>query len=110
MSNRRVKSLEYDDDDLEYDDLEEEYEEEGDLTAEDKEQLRVGTIEVRKVLGPGYQVSDKEIQDSLWNYYYDIQKTVNHIKSEFYRADIVQSLTSIRQAKVQSESCESNKS
>lgn len=85
MSNRRVKSLDYDDDDFDYDEEEEEeYEEQSELTPEDKEQLRIGTVEVRKVLGPGYQLNNKEIQDSLWNYYYDVQKTVNHLKSEHH--------------------------
>lgn len=82
MSNRRVKSLGYDDDDLEdveegYDDFDEGQDE---ISAEDKEQLRLGTIEVRKALGPAYQVSDGDIQDSLWNFYYDVGKTVAQIK------------------------------
>lgn len=75
----------YDDDDLEYD--EDEYEEQYDqgqeeVSPEDKEQLRLGTIEVRKILGTAYQASDTEIQDALWNYYYDIGKTVTFIKSK----------------------------
>lgn len=84
MSNRRVKSLDYDDDDFDYDeDLEEDYDGgQEEVSAEDKEQLRLGTIEVRKVLGDGYQATDAEIQDALWNYYYDIAKTVTFIKSE----------------------------
>lgn len=84
MSNRRVKSLDYDDDDLDYDEgFEEEYDGgQEEVSAEDKEQLRLGTIEVRKVLGSGYQATDAEIQDALWNYYYDIAKTVTFIKSE----------------------------
>lgn len=84
MSNRRVKSLDYDDDDLDYDnDYDEEYDQgQEDISPEDKEQLRLGTIEVRKVLGAAYQVSDTEIQDALWNYYYDVSKTVALIKSE----------------------------
>lgn len=82
MSTRRVKSVGYDDDDIDdyYDDNYDGEQEE--LSAEDQEQLRVGTIEVRKALGPVYQASDKEIQDSLWNTYYDVGKTVNFIKSK----------------------------
>lgn len=84
MSNRRVKSLDYDDDDLEYDDDEyaEPYDQgQEEVSPEDKEQLRLGTIEVRKILGGAYQPTDTEIQDALWNYYYDIGKTVTFIKS-----------------------------
>lgn len=81
MSNRRVKALEYDDDDLGYDDYDEEGQQD-ELSNEDKEQLRLGTIEVRKQLGPAYDmfVGDSEIQDALWNYYYDIGKSVAYIK------------------------------
>lgn len=82
MSTRRVKTLAYDDDDLEYSD---EYDEVDDgqeeLSPEDKEQLRLGTIEVRKVLGPAYRINETEIHDSLWNFYYDVTKTVNQLKS-----------------------------
>lgn len=83
MSNRRVKSLATEDDGFDYDDYddeEEQYAEEEELSPEDQEQLRLGTIEVRKSLGPGYTVTDKEIQDGLWNYYYDVAKTVALIK------------------------------
>lgn len=81
MSNRRVKSLGYDDDDLDYEDEYDEYEDgQDELSEEDKEQLRLGTLEVRKSLGPAYQVNDSAIHDALWNYYYDIEKTVAHIK------------------------------
>lgn len=81
MSNRRVKSLEYEDDDLDYDDYDED-EQQDELSSEDKEQLRLGTIEVRKQLGPAFDmfVGDTEIQDALWNYYYDISKSVAFIK------------------------------
>lgn len=84
MSNRRVKNVGYDDGDLDYDD---DYEEEFDggqeeVSAEDKEQLRLGTIEVRKSLDPACQATDQEIQDKLWDTYYDIGKTVSYIKSK----------------------------
>ena len=45
------------------------------------EQLRDGTARVRNVLGPDVAVSDREIQDSLWHYYYDVEKTVMYILS-----------------------------
>ncbi|KAI9873272.1 MAG: Hsp70 suppressor, GTPase facilitates ribosomal subunit dissociation [Pleopsidium flavum] len=55
---------------------------EEDLSAEDKEQLRDGTIKVRDALGSDIVVTDKEIQDSLWHYYYDIGKTITWILSK----------------------------
>ena len=81
MSTRRVKTLDYNDDDLEYD--EDDYDDgegQDEVSPEDRESLRLGTIEVKKMLGPAYQISDTEIQDALWNFYYDTTKTVNLLK------------------------------
>ena len=90
MSKHRIKSMAVDDDEL-FDD--EDYDndfgsEAGDgdgdgdgLTEHDREQLRMGTIEVRKQLGPEFDVTDNDIQESLWHYYYDIAKTVTYLKS-----------------------------
>ncbi|KAG9246850.1 P-loop containing nucleoside triphosphate hydrolase protein [Calycina marina] len=78
--HRLVKNLDLDNelDDFEggkdYDDTEEE------ISEADKEHLRAGTLEVKEMLGDAAnQVSEKEIQDSLWHYYYDIEKTVNYL-------------------------------
>jgi len=46
------------------------------------EHLRRGTVDVRKTLGPDFPVSDQDIEDSLYYYYYDIQKTVNYLLSK----------------------------
>lgn len=43
------------------------------------EQLRQSTITVREELPPRNQITDKQIQDSLWYYYYDIEKTVKYL-------------------------------
>ena len=80
MSHKRIKNIVLDDD---YDSYEEDYCGAGDsLTPEDKEQLRIGTTAVRKALDSNNAVTDEEIQDSLWHYYYDIDKTVTYLKSE----------------------------
>ncbi len=44
--------------------------------------MRDGTVKVREALGPDIVVTDKEIQDSLWHYYYDVGKTVTWLLSE----------------------------
>jgi len=88
MSNRRVKSLALDDDDYDdYDDYDA-YDEEGDqntagdeLSAEDKDQMRQGTAKVRQALGPKVPVTDNDIQEALWHYYYDVGKSVTYLKS-----------------------------
>lgn len=50
--------------------------------------MRLGTAEVREVLGPEVSITDKEIEDSLWHYYYDIDKTVNYLLSTTYQTII----------------------
>lgn len=79
MSNRRVKSLDYDEDD--FDEYEEEYDDGGELSAEDQEKMRIGTAKVKEALGNDYSLPDSEIQDALWNYYYDVGKSVSYLKS-----------------------------
>ena len=76
MSYRRVKSIAYEDDD--YDDYDD-----GDdvMTDHDREQLTAGTRKVREALDTTFPASDKEIQDALWEYYYDVGKSVTYLKS-----------------------------
>ena len=66
------------------------------LSPEDKEQMRQGTIKVRASLGPSDTVTDKAIQDALWNYYYDVAKSVAYLKSKQSQTDssLKQRLTS----------------
>ncbi|KAL8995476.1 MAG: hypothetical protein Q9188_006795 [Gyalolechia gomerana] len=52
---------------------------EDDFDGADEPRLQKGLIEVRAVLGPTVLVSDKDIEDSLWHYYYDVEKTVNYL-------------------------------
>ncbi|RMZ84573.1 hypothetical protein DV737_g1244, partial [Chaetothyriales sp. CBS 132003] len=52
------------------------------MTDEDRRQLRLGTAKVRQSLGPAYShVPTKDIEDALWNYYYDVNKSVAYLKS-----------------------------
>ncbi|KAI5209856.1 hypothetical protein E4T39_00593 [Aureobasidium subglaciale] len=95
MAHRRVKEIDYDDDEYEYYSGEEEYGYEGEenvapeaaeeeLSAEDKEQLRIGTESVREALGDDFgSVTDAAIQEALWHYYYDVAKSVTYLKSIF---------------------------
>ena len=72
MSRHRVKSLEADIDDDDVDDYDGGY--------EDDSQMQESLAKARAVLGPEF--TDTEIQDSLWHYYYDVEKTVNYLLSE----------------------------
>jgi hypothetical protein len=48
------------------------------------EQLRIGTIKAREALNSDMDVSDAQIQESLWHYFYDVGKTVTYLKSEVH--------------------------
>lgn len=83
MSNRRVKSFAVEDDYDDYDNYDDEYEGGDDeVTEEDKEQLRQGTIKVRAALGPSLSIADKEVHEALWHYYYDVAKSVAYLRSK----------------------------
>ena len=84
MSRHRIKNIDFVDD--EYDDGQEddEYEDDSVVSPQDQEQMRLGAIEVRKLLDsdiPPVPASDQEIRDALWNYYYDVEKSVGNLRS-----------------------------
>jgi elongation factor 1 alpha-like protein len=80
MANRYV-------DDFDDDGLDDDYEGEGygdggdELSPEDREAMTTGTAEVRKQLGSdASKVTVKQIQDALWHYYYDVEKSVSYLQ------------------------------
>jgi elongation factor 1 alpha-like protein len=80
----RKKDIDYEDDDVYDDDDYSEEEVAGDvMTEDDKEQMRIGTISVREALGEFEAgVSDAQIQEALWHYYYDVSKSVSYLKNK----------------------------
>jgi elongation factor 1 alpha-like protein len=77
------RPAEFDDDDLDYDDGYDDAEEE-ELSPEDKASMEEATGEVRKLLGADFKkLSVKQVQDSLWHYYYDVDKTVAYLKKTY---------------------------
>ena len=61
-------------------DVDEELDEvEGDYDDEEDPQMQEALGQAREILGNGF--TDKEIEDSLWYYYYDVEKTVNYLLS-----------------------------
>ncbi|KAL1859803.1 hypothetical protein Daus18300_009393 [Diaporthe australafricana] len=83
MSRHRLyQNYDYQNDLEEFDGDEEEEEEE--LSAEDKAQMTAATAEVKSMLGPqASKVTTQQIQESLWHYYYDIDKTVAYLVTKF---------------------------
>jgi hypothetical protein len=52
--------------------------------------MRKGTIDVRAALpSTANHITDKQIQESLWHYYYDVEKTVKYLVSTIAKAQKV---------------------
>lgn len=85
MSRHRLyQNYDYENDldEFDGDDLAEEEEEE--LSPEDKAQMTAATAEVKSMLGPqATKVTTQQIQESLWHYYYDVDKTIAYLISKF---------------------------
>lgn len=42
--------------------------------------MREGTIKVREVIGHDVsEITDQKIQEALWHYFYDVEKSVNYL-------------------------------
>lgn len=77
--------MDYDAELDEYDAEDVELGEEGDqLDQGDREALAQGTEQVRRQLGDeaGF-LTDQQVQDALWYYYYDIDKSVDYLRKKF---------------------------
>lgn len=72
------------DDDF-YDPHEDDYaDEEEEMSPEDKAAMAKGTEEVKKALGPdASKLSVTQIQEALWHYYYDVEKSVGYLQKTF---------------------------
>lgn len=85
MSRHRVyQNYDYENDLDEYDGEEYAEEEENELSPEDKAQMDESTAEVRRVLASQAQmVTTQQIQEALWHYYYDVDKSVAYLINKF---------------------------
>ncbi|KHO01820.1 TEF1 protein [Metarhizium album ARSEF 1941] len=72
----------YDDDLYDGDDYEQDQEEE--LSPEDKQAMEKGTADVKIALGANAgKVTVKQIQEALWHYFYDVEKSVAYLSRTF---------------------------
>ncbi|KAF4446527.1 elongation factor 1-alpha [Fusarium austroafricanum] len=68
----------------EFDGEDYEEEDENELSPEDRQAMEDGTAEVRRVLGTeANKVTKAQIEDALWHYYYDIDKSVTYLMKTF---------------------------
>lgn len=83
--HQAVRNLDYEEvlDEYDADDYEDENEVEQ-LSAEDRQAMAEGTQFVRSSLGSDAdKVTTQQIQDALWHYFYDIEKSVSYLKKKF---------------------------
>lgn len=59
--------------------------------------LENGVRQVQTILGPSVNVSGKSIEDSLWHYYYDVDKTVNYLLRKLPRSSNIAQPTALEQ-------------
>ncbi|KAL7622315.1 hypothetical protein AAE478_007819 [Parahypoxylon ruwenzoriense] len=58
--------------------------EEEELSPEDRAQMDVGTAEIQAALGSeSSKVTTQQIQEALWHYYYDVDKSLSYLMSKF---------------------------
>src|SRR4051794_33643673 len=78
MSRHR---MDYED---ELDDYDEYSDQEEELSPEDRAQMKQGTAEVKAALSSqASKVTDAQIQEALWHYFYDVDKTVAYLVTKF---------------------------
>ncbi|KAK2786684.1 Hsp70 suppressor, GTPase facilitates ribosomal subunit dissociation [Onygenales sp. PD_12] len=90
MSRHRVKNISYDDEEDEYASDDYGADNTTEVSPEDREQMRLATIQVKEQLAAevppllmgGGGVSDAEIAESLWYYYFDVGKTVGYLRKK----------------------------
>ncbi|GAW13989.1 hypothetical protein ANO14919_033810 [Xylariales sp. No.14919] len=57
---------------------------EEELSPDDRAQMVAGTTQVRIVLGSdSSKVTTKQIEEALWHYYYDVEKSVTYLASKY---------------------------
>ncbi|KAI1106555.1 hypothetical protein F4804DRAFT_300379 [Jackrogersella minutella] len=57
---------------------------EEELSPEDRAQMDAGTVQVQTALGTELsKVTTQQIQEALWHYYYDVDKSISYLKSKF---------------------------
>lgn len=82
--HQAYRNYDYENDLDEYDGDEDYGEEEAELSPEDKAQMEAATMEVQGALGPqASKVTTTQIQDALWHYYYDVNKTVTYLVDRY---------------------------
>ncbi|KAI5866182.1 P-loop containing nucleoside triphosphate hydrolase protein [Durotheca rogersii] len=83
--HQAYRNYDYENDINEYDGDGDGYSDEGEeLSPEDRAQMDAGTDEIRASLGSeSSKVTTQQIQEALWHYYYDVDKSIAYLISKF---------------------------
>lgn len=78
---------------------EEEYGNENfEMTLKHKEQMEEGKIKVKSIIGQVEGITDKDIEETLWYYYFDTEKTINWLLDKAHKAQARKQKQSQKQA------------
>jgi elongation factor 1 alpha-like protein len=81
------RAPEFDDDDLDYDEGFEDAGEEEEMSAEDRAAMDQAKAQVSTVMGADYRkLTTKDVEDTLWHYFYDIEKSVAYLRKTYLAA------------------------
>ncbi|KAI1079899.1 HBS1 N-terminus-domain-containing protein [Whalleya microplaca] len=79
--------------------------EEEELSPEDRAQLEAGTAEIRAALGnESSKITPQQIQEALWHYYYDVDKSIAYLTSKFIAPPVQKPVKGIVSDKIKGES------
>ncbi|GLI76138.1 hypothetical protein PoHVEF18_004409 [Penicillium ochrochloron] len=98
MSRHRVKNVGYDDDDFEDDDG---YDSPDPEEQEFLQQCTAAVLGQLRAGQPSVTATTEEVQEALWHYYNDIEKTVNYLRGKKEKELKKQSTPAVQKPKVQ---------
>ncbi|CAG8609156.1 17331_t:CDS:10, partial [Cetraspora pellucida] len=56
------------------------------MTLKQKTQMEEGKIKVKSVIGQVEGITDKDIEDALWHYYFDTEQTINWLLDQVHKS------------------------
>ncbi|CAG8603180.1 5788_t:CDS:2 [Scutellospora calospora] len=68
------------------------------MTLKHKAQMEEGKIKVKSVIGQLEGITDKDIEDTLWYYYFDTEKTINWLLDKIHKTQARKQKQSHKQA------------
>ncbi|CAG8466063.1 3937_t:CDS:10 [Ambispora gerdemannii] len=77
---------------------------EGEMTPKQTEQMKTGLQQVRQLIGVDTGITDAEIENSLWYYYFDTKETINWLLGKIHKSQAEKSKSASSLPPTQEES------